>query len=305
MRGSTIAGLVALFFVALIASSVLFTVGQTEQVLITQFGEPLRVIADPGLHAKMPLLQTVISFDRRLLDYEVPPEEVILGDQRRLVVDSFARFRIVDPLRYYQAVGPTEDGIRQRLNSVVSSSLRNVLAKEQLLNVLSSQRGRIMGLIRDQANTEMQNFGVTVEDVRIRRADLPAENTQAVLDRMKSERNRIATQARAEGSEAAAKIRANADRERTVLLAKARATADQLRGEGEAASIAIYADAYQRDPTFFKTWRTLQAYKDAFAVGNSRLVMTPGDDFLNLLSHRPTVGAVAGSPGPVPSVPSQ
>jgi len=305
VRGSTIAFLAALFVVLVAASSVLFTVGQTEQVLITQFGEPVQVITEPGLHAKLPLVQTVIPFDRRLLDYEVPAEEVILGDQRRLIVDSFARFRIVDPLRYFQAVGPTEDGIRARLNSVVSSALRRVLGNEQLLNVLSSQRGRIMGLIRDEANGEMHNFGVIVEDVRIRRADLPEENTQAVLNRMKSERERVATLARAEGAEASARIKANAERERTVLLAQARATAEKLRGEGEAQSIAIYADAYQRDPTFFKTWRTLQAYKDAFDVGNSRLVMTPGDDFLSLLSHRPTTGTAAASAGAAPVVPSQ
>ncbi len=303
MKGSTIAAVAAAFVVALLASSTLFTVEQTEQVLITQFGEPVKVITEPGLHAKLPLLQTVISFDKRLLDYEVPPEEVILGDQRRLIVDSFARFRIVDPLRYYQAVGPTEEGIRARLNSVVSSALRRVLGNEQLLNVLSSQRGRIMGLIRDQANQEMHNFGVTVEDVRLRRADLPEENTQAVLSRMKSERERIATQARAEGAEASARIRANADRERTVLLAQARASAEKLRGQGEAESIAIYADAFERDKPFFKTWRTLQAYKEAFGAGNSRLVMTPGDDFLNLLSHRPTVGDQPASAEPSFAVP--
>ena len=305
MKGSTLAAIAAAFVLAVVASSSLFTVEQTEQVLITQFGEPVRVITQPGLHAKLPVLQTVISFDRRLLDYEVPPEEVILGDQRRLIVDSFARFRIVDPLRYFQAVGGTEDGIRARLNSVVSSALRRVLGNEQLLNVLSSQRGRIMGLIRDEANQEMHNFGVTVEDVRLRRADLPEENTQAVLARMKSERERIATQARAEGAEASARIRANAERERTVLLAEARATADKLRGQGEAQSIAIYADAFERDRAFFQTWRTLQAYRDAFAGGNSRLVMTPGDDFLKLLVHRPTVGDVATAPPAVAAAPAQ
>jgi len=303
MRGTAVAALAALFVVVLLASSTLFTVEQTEQVLITQFGEPVRVITAPGLHVKLPVLQTVISFDRRLLDYDVPAEEVILGDQRRLIVDSFARFRIVDPLRYFQAVGATEEGIRARLNSVVSSALRRVLGNEQLLNVLSSQRGRIMGLIRDEANNEMKNFGVTVEDVRIRRADLPEENTQAVLARMKSERERIATQARAEGAEASARIRANAERERTVLLAEARATADKLRGQGEAQSIAIYADAYERDQPFYQFWRTLQAYKDAFASGNSRLVMTPGDDFLKLLSHRPALGDAAVAP--LPAAPSQ
>lgn len=287
MSRSLIIALAAAVVVALFAGASLFTVTQTEQALITQLGQPVRVIEKPGLHVKLPFVQTAIFFDRRLLDYEVPPEEVILGGQRRLIVDGFARFRIVDPLRYYQTVGVGEEGIRQRLNSVVSSALRRVLGNEQLLNVLSSARGRIMGLIRDQSNAEMRGFGVRVEDVRIRRADLPEENTQAVLARMQSERERVAKQARAEGAEAAIRIKANADRERTVLLADARATADKLRGEGEARSIAIYADAVGRDPGFFQTWRTLRAYRDAFAAGRTRLVMTPGDDFLKLLGQAP------------------
>jgi membrane protease subunit HflC len=282
-------GAIALAFVVVLAAGAsLFTVEQTEQVLITQFGQPIRLITEPGLHAKVPLMQTVISFDKRLLDYELSPEEVILADQRRLIVDSFTRFRITDPLRYYQAVGPTEDGIRARINSVVSSALRRVLGNQQLLQVLSSDRDHIMQLIRTQANEEMRNFGVTVEDVRIRRADLPVENTQAILARMQSERERVARQARAEGAEASAKIRADAERERTVLLANARATADQLRGQGEAQAIATYADAAQRDPAFFQTWRTLLAYREAFANGASRLVMTPDSDFLKLLREAPT-----------------
>ena len=219
----------------------------------------------------------------------MPPEEIILGDQRRLIVDSFTRYRIVDPLGYFQAVGPTEEGIRARLNSVVSSALRRVLGNEQLLNVLSSQRGRIMGLIRGQVNEEMRGFGIAVEDVRIRRADLPEENTQAILGRMNSERERVARQARAEGAEASARIRADADRERTVLLAEASATADKLRGQGEAQAIAIYADAFQRDPHFFQVWRTLQAYRTAFESGSMRLVLTPGADFLSLLRQAPQV----------------
>ena len=277
-------------------ASTLFTVEQTEQVLITQFGEPKRVITEPGLNAKIPWVQAVISFDRRLLDYEVQSEEVILGDQRRLIVDSFTRFRIVDPLRYYQAVGPSEQGIRARLNSVVSSSLRRVLGNEQLLNVLSSNRGRIMGLIRDQVNEEMKAFGVSVEDVRIRRADLPEENTQAILSRMQSERERVARQARAEGAEASARIRADAERDRTVLLAEARASADKLRGQGEAQAIATYADAFQRDPHFFEVWRTLLAYREAFAVGGSRLVLTPGEGFLKFLSEPPVPAAAKPAP---------
>jgi membrane protease subunit HflC len=260
-----------------------FTVAQTDMALITQFGEPIRVILDPGLHAKIPFVQTAITFDRRLLDYESPPEEVILGDQRRLIVDSFTRYRITDPLKYYQAVGPTEDGIIARLNSVVTSSLRRVLGSETLLDVLSAQRTTIMATIRQQVNAEMEGFGVAVVDVRIRRADLPPENTEAILQRMQSERGRVARQARAEGAEAAAKIKADADRQRTVILADAHAGAERLRGEGEAQSIAIYANAFQRDPQFFAIWRTLQAYKESFGNGHSHLVLSPDNDFLRLL----------------------
>ncbi len=284
MRSSAIASLALLLIAVVLADLSFFTVSQTEMVLITQFGEPKQVINDPGLHTKIPLLQTVISFDKRLLDYEAPQEEVILGDQRRLIVDSFTRYLITDPLRYYQSVGPTEEGITARLNSVVTSSLRRVLGSETLLDVLSNQRDRIMASIRNQVNAEMKGFGVNIVDVRIRRADLPQENTDAILARMQSERKRVAAQARAEGAEAAAKIRADADRQKTVLLAQARADADRLRGQGEAQAIAIYADAFQRDPKFFATWRTLQAYRDAFASGKSRLVLSPQDDFLKLLN---------------------
>jgi membrane protease subunit HflC len=264
-----------------------FTVSQTEIVLITQLGEPVRVIDTPGLHAKLPFIQTAIPFDRRLLDYESPPEEVILSDQKRLIVDSFTRYKITNPLEYYQTVGPTEDGIRGRLDSVVTSSLRRVLGNETLLDVLAAQRDRIMASTRDQVNAEMKGFGVDVVDVRIRRADLPPENKAAILQRMQSERNRVAAQARAEGAEASAKIKAEADRQKTVLLADARASADRLRGEGEAQAIAIYAAAFQRDPEFFGIWRTLQAYKEAFANGQGKLVLSPNNEFLKLLQGTP------------------
>ena len=287
MSRAVMAAIAAAFVVIVLASASLFTVSQTEQVLIPQFGEPIRVIDTPGLNIKVPFVQTVISFDRRLLDYETPREEVILSDQRRLIVDSFTRFRITAPLQYFQAVGSAEDAIRARLNSVVTSSLRRVLGNEQLLQVLSSDRGRIMGLIRGQVSDEMRGFGVTIEDVRLRRADLPEENTQAILSRMKSERERIASQARAEGAEASARIRANAERDRTVLLADARAAADRLRGEGERQSIKIYADAFQQDTKFYEFYRTMQAYREAFGNGQSRLVMTPDSDFLRMLRQAP------------------
>lgn len=274
--------------VLLVGFASLFTVAQTEQVLVTQFGQPVRVITEPGLHSKLPFIQTVVSFDRRLLDFETAGEEVILADQRRLIVDSFTRYHIVDPLQVYQTVGSGEDARQQRLNSVVTSSLRRVLGGETLLNVLSNERERIMGRIKAQVAEEMRGFGIVIEDVRLRRADLPEENTQAILTRMKSERVRIASLARAEGEEASLRIRADADRDRTVLLAEARAAADRLRGEGERQSIKIYADAYQRDPGFYETYRTLQAYRAAFGQDNgSRLVLTPGNDFLKMLRDAP------------------
>jgi modulator of FtsH protease HflC len=279
-----IALLVVLF---VLAESALFTVNQNQQVLVTQFGEPVRVIRDPGLRAKTPFIQTVITFDKRLLSIELPGDQITLGDQRRLVVDSFTVYRIVDPLLYYQSVGPLEDGIRGRLNSVVSAALRDVLADNKLLDVLSAKRDQIMATIRDRVNGQMKGFGVAIQDVRIRRADLPEENTKAILARMQSERQRVAAQARAEGAEASARIRADAERERTVLVAEARATSDKLHGEGEAEATRISAKAYSQDVSFYNAWRTLQAYRDTFESGTSRLVLTPDNDFLRYLQNPP------------------
>lgn len=277
------------------ASSTLFTVQQTQQVLITQFGEPRRVIQEPGLHWKLPFIQSVITFDRRLLDFDAPGEEVILGDQRRLIVDSFTRYRITDPLRFFQTVGATEAGIRARLNSIVTSSLRRVLGNEPLLAVLSTDRARIMGEIRRQVNEEARQFGIAVEDVRIRRADLPGENTQAILSRMQSERERVAREARAEGAEVAQRVRAGAERERTVLIAEAQAQADILRGQGEQEAIRIFAEAFQRDPAFFQFWRTMQAYREAFTEGDTRLVLTPDSEFFRYFRESPN-GLAAPAP---------
>ncbi|UPY35139.1 protease modulator HflC [Sediminicoccus sp. KRV36] len=270
-----------------VAASSFFTVQQTQQVLITQFGQPIRVIQTPGLNVKLPFIQAVIVFDRRLLDFEAPGEEVILGDQRRLIVDSFTRYSITDPLLFFQTVGATEAGIRGRLNSIVTSSLRRVLAGESLLAVLSADRGRIMGEIRRQVNDEARRFGIEVTDVRIRRADLPDENTQAILSRMQSERERVAREARAEGAEVAARIRAQAERDRTVLLAEAEATAAIQRGTGEQEAIRIFAEAFQRDPEFFQFWRTMQAYRDVFSTGESRMVLTPESDFFRYFREMP------------------
>ena len=281
------------------AASSLFTVHQTQQVLITQFGQPIRVIREPGLHYKLPFIQSVITFDRRLLDFDAPGEEVILGDQRRLIVDSFTRYRIIDPLVFYQTVGATEQGIRGRLNSIVSSSLRRVLGNEPLLSVLSTDRPRIMTEIRQQVNTEARQFGIEVVDVRIRRADLPEENTQAILSRMQSERERVAREARAEGAEVAQRVRAGAERERTVLLAEAQAQADILRGQGEQEAIRIVAEAFNKDLDFFQFWRSMQAYRDAFHEGTTRMVMTPDSEFFRYF--RDSSGRAAPVPAPAPA----
>lgn len=291
MNRITIVGIAALVVVALFASASLFTVAQTQQALVLQFGKVERAIETPGLHAKWPIAQNIITFDKRLMAVELPGEEVILGDQRRLIIDTFTVFRISDPLRFYQAIGPMPDNIRGRLNSVVTGSLRRVLGNNKLLDVLSADREHIMSTIRGQVNTEMQNFGVSIEDVRIRRADLPKENTDAILSRMQSERQRVAAQARAEGAEASQKIKADAERERTVLVADARATADGLRGEGEGEATAIYAKAFGQDPAFFSFWRTLQGYRDIFETGAARLVMSPDNDYLHYLQAPPSAPA--------------
>ena len=270
---------IALGGLVLVAASSLFAVHQTQQVLITQFGQPIRVADQPGLNWKVPFIQTGISFDRRLLDFDAQGQEVILGDQRRLVVDTFTRYRITDPLRFYQTVGATENGIRLRLGPIVSSSLRNTLGNEPLLAVLSADRARIMGEIRQRVNAEARSFGIEVTDVRIRRADLPEENTQAILSRMQSERERVAREQRAEGAEQAQRIRAAAERDRTVLIAEAQSKAETLRGEGEQTAIRIFAEAFQKDPEFFQFWRTMQAWREAFADGDSRLLLSPDSDF--------------------------
>jgi modulator of FtsH protease HflC len=287
MNRILIPGIVVLVIAAIIAAGSLFTVSQTQQVLVVQFGEVVRPIQEPGLKAKLPIIQNVITFDRRLQALELPGEEVILGDQRRLIVDAVTVFRISDPLRFYQAIGPVSENIRGRLNSVVTGSLRRVMGNHKLLDVLSADRERIMSAIRGQVNTEMQNFGVSIADVRIRRADLPKENTDAILSRMQSERQRIASQARAEGAETAQRIRADAERDRTVLVADARATADKLRGEGEAEATRIYAQSFGQDPGFFSIWRTYQGYHDIFANGSARLVVTPDNDYLRYLQAPP------------------
>ncbi len=240
--------------------SALFSVYQTQQALVLRFGEPVRIIDQPGLNAKIPLIDSVIFLDKRILDLENPSQEVIASDQKRLVVDAFARYRITDPLRFYQAVG-TIEGANSRLAIVLNSALRRVLGESTFIQVVRDQREELMNRIRDQVNREAAGFGISVIDVRIRRADLPEANSQAVFQRMQTERQREAAEIRAQGAQASQGIRANADRQSTIIVAEATSTGDKLRGEGEAEKNRIFAEAYGKDKGFFDFYRSMQAYE--------------------------------------------
>ena len=268
-----------------------YTVRQTQQALITQFGKPVAVITKPGLHFKTPFVQTVILFDKRLQMDPFPAEEVILGDQKRLIVDGFVEYQIVDPLKYYQTVGPSSQAILQRLDAVVSGSMRTVLASIDLVSVLTSDRTHVLNQVLGQVRKVTSGFGLRIIDVRISRTNLPEQNTEAVLARMRAERERVAAELRAKGAEASQKITAGAERDRTVLLANAEAEAAALRGEGEADAIKTYAAAVNQDPHFYGIWRTLQAYRDGLAKPQNRLVLSPDTPLLRYLRTAPKVQA--------------
>jgi membrane protease subunit HflC len=279
MNRNILIGLGALGAVVLVlALSALFTVHQTQQALVLQFGDPKRVIREPGLHVKIPFIQNAIYIDRRVLDYDAESQEIILGDQKRLVVDSFARYRIIDPLRFYQSVG-SEGVLRGRIDTILDASLRKVLGEVPLFTVLSADRGALMNRIRDQANVEARQFGIDVVDVRIKRADLPAENSQAIYRRMQTEREREAKELRAQGAELAQRIRSRADRERRVIIAEAQKESQIARGEGDGLAVSIFADAFGRDVEFFSFYRSMQAYRSALADGSTSFVLSPDSEF--------------------------
>ncbi|MBS7545171.1 protease modulator HflC [Ancylobacter oerskovii] len=279
--GLVIAVVAAIAAIALF--SALFTVYQTQQALVLRFGEPIRVIETPGLNAKIPLVDSVILIDKRILDLENPSQEVIAADQKRLVVDAFARYRITNPLRFYQAVG-TVEGANSRLATILNSSLRRVLGESTFTQVVRDERETLMTRIRDQVNREAANFGINVIDVRIRRADLPEANSQAVFQRMQTERQREASEIRAQGGEQAQTIRARADRDSTIITAEANAAADKLRGEGEAQRNEIFAQAYGQDKGFFDFYRSMQAYEEAMKNTDTRMVVSPTSDFFRFFN---------------------
>jgi membrane protease subunit HflC len=290
---------VALIVVVIVATNALFTVDQTEQALVLQFGQPQQVIRKPGLHSKWPFLQNVVTFDKRLLDVEPPPEEVIGVDQKRIVADTYTRYRIVDPLLFYQTVG-TEEAVSSRLTALVSSSLRQVIGTVSLSQILSAQRAAIMHKIRDEVRIAAKPFGIEVVDTRLRRADLPTQNSEAIYARMNSERQQQAALYRAEGAQAAQSIRANADRERTVILADAQRDAQKVRGAGDATAIGIYAKAFGQDEKFFAFYRTMQAYREALSGAKTSFVLTPEGAFFNFFNG---LGAFGGAPAAARAAP--
>jgi membrane protease subunit HflC len=271
-----------------------FIVDQTEQALVLQLGEVRRVIRQPGLWIKRPFIENVVFYDNRVLDFEPPHEEVIVSDQKRLVADTYTRYRITNPLLFYQTVG-SEAGVRARLSALVTGSLRRVLGSVTLNDILSNKRAAIMVQIRDDVAAQAKPFGIDVVDVRLRRADLPEENSQAIYARMQSEREQQARQYRGEGAEAAQTVRANAERERTVILAEAQRDSQRVRGDGDAQSIKIYADAFNQDKEFYAFYRSLQAYREALNGKDTSFVLSPEGNFFRFFGGWSGEGAAAGA----------
>ncbi len=276
LAGGLLAAVLLLALIVLYGS--VFTVYQTDQAIVVRLGQPIRVVTEPGLNFKVPLLDSVISVEKRIVDLENPAQEVITSDQKRLVVDAFARYRINDALKFYQTIGAIE-GANARLSTLLNSALRRVLGEASTTDVVRDKRAQLMGQVRTQLENEAQSFGVAVVDVRIRRADLPEQNSQAVYQRMQTERQREAAEFRAEGSQRSQEIRAKADRDVTVLIAEAQSRGEQTRGEGDAERNRIFADAYGRDPDFFTFYRSMQDYESGLRSNDTRMVLKPDSDF--------------------------
>lgn len=292
-QGPLIAIGIAVILALVVIFGSMFVVDQRQQALVVQLGDPIRVVQEPGLNFKVPLIQDVIYIDKRILALEGQTEEVIAADQKRLLVDSFVRFRIVDPLRFFQAVG-SEPVARQRLSPLLNSALRQVLGNQDFQSTLSGERARMMSEIRDILNREAKPLGLDVIDVRIKRADLPEANSQAVYRRMQTEREREAKENRAQGAEIGARITADADRQRTIILAEAQRQSEILRGDGEGERAKIFAEAAGQDASFYAFYRSLQAYRLAMPDGNTAMVLTPDSEFFryfNSAAGRPAAGA--------------
>ncbi|WP_375788329.1 protease modulator HflC [Bradyrhizobium sp. Pha-3] len=278
-----IVSLIILFIVLAVGYSSMFTVAQTEQTIVLRFGEPVEVVTDPGLHFKAPW-NSVINVDKRILDLENPSQEVIASDQKRLVVDAFARYRIKNALRYYTSVGSIQAANLQ-LTTLLNAALRRVLGEVTFITVVRDEREKLMARIREQLDKEADGYGIEVVDVRIRRADLPEQNSQAVYDRMKSERQREAAEFRAQGDQKAQEIRSKADREATVIVAEANSTAEQTRGAGDAERNRLFAEAYGKDKDFFAFYRSMTAYENSLRSGDTRFLLRPDSEFFRYFGN--------------------
>jgi modulator of FtsH protease HflC len=291
--------LLLLLIAAIVGYSALFAVQQTEQALVVRFGRPVDIATEPGLHFKVPFTDAVIPVDKRILDLENPSQEVIASDQKRLVVDAFARYRIKDALKFYQSVGSIQAANIQ-LTTLLNASLRRVLGEVTFIQVVRDEREALMGRIREQLDHEADGYGIEVVDVRIRRADLPEQNSQAVYQRMQTERQREAAEFRAQGAQKAQEIRANADREAQVIRAEARSKAEQVRGEGDAERNRLFAEAYGKDPDFFAFYRSMTAYETGLKSTDTRFLLTPDSDFFRFFGNpdgKPPVPTPQGTTG--------
>jgi membrane protease subunit HflC len=304
MKLNFIGGVAAVlaFAVLVVAYSALFTVYQTQQALVVRLGQVVRVVDEPGLHVKVPFIDNLIDIDKRILDLEAPAQEVIASDQKRLVVDAFARYRINDPLRFYQTLGSIT-GANSQLAILLNSALRRVLGEATFIDVVRNQRAELMARIRDLINHEAASYGIQVVDARIRRADLPEQNSQAVYQRMQTERQREAAEYRAQGQQRAQEIRARADREATVLIAEATAKAEQVRGEGDATRNQIFAEAFNRDPDFFAFYRSMQAYEAGFKHNDTRFLLKPDTSFFRYFNS--PSGKLPAQTTPAPAAPTR
>ena len=297
---SPVTGIVALFLLlaaVVVGYSSVFTVDQTEQALVVRLGEPVGVVTDPGLHFKAPFVDTVIPIDKRILDLENPSQEVIASDQKRLVVDAFARYRIKNALQFYQTVGSIQAANLQ-LTTLLNSALRRVLGEVTLIQVVRDQREALMVRIRNQLDHEADGYGIQVVDVRIRRADLPDQNSQSVYLRMKTERQREAAEFRAQGNQKALEIRSTADREATVILAEANSKSEQTRGEGDAERNRLFAEAYGQDPDFFAFYRSMTAYENGLKSNDTRFLLRPDSDFFRFFGGAAGKGSAAAPAKP-------
>jgi len=264
--------------IAVVAFFSIFIVKEVNQAIVLQFGDPKKIVTKAGLNFKLPFIQNVVYLDKRILNLDNDPEEVIAADQKRLIVDAFARFKIVDPLKFYISVG-NERVARSRLSTIINSRIRGVLGTQELATLLSTDRARQMQIIQSQVNDEAKNFGINIVDVRIKRADLPPANSEAIYKRMQTEREREAKEFRAQGAEIAQKIRSTADKDVTVILAQANKKSEIMKGEGDGQRNKIFADAFGRDPQFFAFYRAMQAYEKALIGGETSLVLSPDSEF--------------------------